>query len=45
MDNIPLQIAQAVAEQNGYKSPEDVKLLCCYDLFDGNHYAVTDWHL
>lgn len=45
MDNIPLQIASAVAEQNGYKSPEDVKLLCCYDLFDGNHYAVTDWHM
>ena len=45
MENIPLKIAKAVAESNGYKSPEDVKLLCCYDLFDDNHYAVTDWHM
>lgn len=45
MDNIPLQIASAVAEQNGYKTVDEVKLLCCYDLFDGHHYAITDWHM
>ena len=28
-----------------YKTVDEVKLLCCYDLFDGHHYAITDWHM
>lgn len=45
MNGIIMNMAKAVADVNGYKSPDDVKLLCSYSLFDGHHYVVTDWHM